>query len=1028
MTSWLLAAWLGTQPSVAAPLTSAVRTPVQPVRMRWHTLRTRFFRVHHPVSGPRRHPTSAERTAREVARIADQLLLDLAQEMDFDARAPIHVVVTDHADDITAYSQPQWRWIVLSADPGHTLFRLRGQTDWVRDTLAHELAHIVSHRRAASVAPVSSYGLRLGGLWEHPQGGIGVGATLAPNEPHGPSEGLAELLSADVGVNHWTANRDVTVRGAALDGRWLTLDEWLSDEALDPHDAERSYQLGYAFGQWLREHTGRRVLADAFRSARDRYPWSWKRRLTKAAGADIEELWRAFWVQSTVRATLRATQPDLVEGEPLTASGAPAPDLSVEAWRGLPTRAREQAHEAQGTWVLFPTISPDEVWTAQTHVDWIQVTSRDTTHWFPATFGSAPAFVPGDQSLVVAAPVDTRSLLPAALDRTQLYRVDLAVGPGHPAPGARRRMQPIRGTTRGRDPAVSPDGTKLAWVHRADGTSTLMVADLDGSDSRSLTEFSDGSTLQRPAWSPDGTRIAVSLHRTDQANLWVVDVATGALTPLTYDGWEATDPWWDAAGIWFVSNVDGQPDVFLLNPDSARVLRITRGVGGAATPSTSGSRVLYARRSGHGWTARELSRADAAGEDVSAAFQRDVSAEQIARDLAFLPAAPQTPSKRYRPWSSVLPVALGPLLRVDLPGGRPVVLGGAHLRVRDALEQVELATFGVVGEDLAGRAELAWRGMGPEVAGFVEASSDRRLIHAEPTSLAFRRTVTAAGGRVTLRRTSQLAVHASAERIALNLGPVGDVQPGLRSLRGSLQLDLGELPDDAKRGVQASLTATRARSESLAPAQSPTDGDVDGPVGYTRLTGSLNTVFPTPLQLAPLRSHRHRVEASAHVGLVSRDVAAEEELRLGGDSAGAFRLATVEPSLPLPGFGPQSVSGEVVALAHGGWIVPLAPRIRSRTGPLHISGLEGGVGADLAWVGAWDGSVLRGTAPGGGLLGDLTAEVRVRASLWDRPWNSVVRVAYGFGDPTPGDPTGPTPEPFRSPDPIRFTVGVGTGW
>src|SRR5437667_310835 len=60
-------------------------------------------------------------------------------------------------------------------------------------------------------------------------------------------------------------------------------------------------------------------------------------------------------------------------------------------------------------------------------------------------------------------------------------------------------------------PAVSPDGTKIAFTSNLDGAFGIYVANADGSNPVRLTQGMDGD----PVWSPDGTRIAFESGRED---------------------------------------------------------------------------------------------------------------------------------------------------------------------------------------------------------------------------------------------------------------------------------------------------------------------------------------------------------------------------------------------------------------------------------------------------------------------------------------------------------------------------------
>ena len=95
----------------------------------------------------------------------------------------------------------------------------------------------------------------------------------------------------------------------------------------------------------------------------------------------------------------------------------------------------------------------------------------------------------------------------------------------------RRRFRRLTGKeARGR-PAWSPDGTKIAFASDRDGTFFIYVMNADGSN---IERLSTGTAVEHdPTWSPDGRFIAFTRASTPQA-IAIVDVATheeaGAIT------------------------------------------------------------------------------------------------------------------------------------------------------------------------------------------------------------------------------------------------------------------------------------------------------------------------------------------------------------------------------------------------------------------------------------------------------------------------------------------------------------------
>jgi len=149
-------------------------------------------------------------------------------------------------------------------------------------------------------------------------------------------------------------------------------------------------------------------------------------------------------------------------------------------------------------------------------------------------------------------------------------------------------------------PAYPGLNGKIAFrSDRDDPFGAVYTMNADGS---AVTRLAVGLTIESPAWSPDGTKIAFA-SKHDEDDIYIMDVASGDLTRLTFGFDGDFEPTWspDARKIAFVSERDGNNEIYVMNADGSDQRRLTDNPGddGAPAWSPDGDRIaFYSSRDG----------------------------------------------------------------------------------------------------------------------------------------------------------------------------------------------------------------------------------------------------------------------------------------------------------------------------------------------------------------------------------------------------------------------------------------------
>jgi len=208
--------------------------------------------------------------------------------------------------------------------------------------------------------------------------------------------------------------------------------------------------------------------------------------------------------------------------------------------------------------------------------------SAQTRLTFSTAENAEPALSPDGTKIAF------QSRLDYSLHDDEIYVMNAADGSGV----TRLTTNPAYDST----PAWSPDGSKIAFESNRDGNSELYTMNAaDGSGVKRLTI--NMSVDLFPAWSPDGTKIAFTSNRDGNYRIYVMNSDGSKPEPLEFnltDGYPAWSP--DGTKIAFEAvNGTGNYDIYILNADRSGAKRLTSNLAreGHPTWSTDGAMIAF---------------------------------------------------------------------------------------------------------------------------------------------------------------------------------------------------------------------------------------------------------------------------------------------------------------------------------------------------------------------------------------------------------------------------------------------------
>jgi hypothetical protein len=589
--------------------------------LEWFTIRTPHFRIH--------YHSGLDQVAQRIAGIAERAHSTLSQQLGW-ATSLTDVVISDDSDSANglAYAIP-YNTIRLFVSAPDDMSSLNDFDDWQVELVSHEYTHILHIDNMSGVPAIVNAIL---------------GRSVAPNQaqPRWILEGLAVAMESA----HTTAGRtkstlfDMYLRTDVLSGNLAQLDE-ISQSPRRWPGGDLWYLYGSKFIEWILETYG----PDTYARVASEYgsfivPWGINRAVRRATGRTYPELYSGW--KATLEERYRAQERAIIlrglrEGIRFTNTGriASSPHFFPRSCRATGSDEiafyRDDGVERSG--VYRARIDGSEA---------PQLLSRATG----GTLAVAPDCAIYFDSF---APSRRRYFF------SDLFRLPPNV---KSEDGQDPRRERLTTGMRARDPDVSPDGLKVAYVTNAAGTTTLRIADLDAeghlSNSRRVVPSARYEQVYTPRFSPDGRRIAYSAWTTGgYRDIRVVDVETGSFIELMHDRAIDQQPAWSPDGkqLYFVSDRGGVSNVYVHDFESGKLSQVTNVVSGAYMPTIApdGKTLVYVGYTSQGFDLYRM-------PIEKARFLEPLPPPTRPDGVVSLPPK-HYPVSRYNPWPTVRPRA-----------------------------------------------------------------------------------------------------------------------------------------------------------------------------------------------------------------------------------------------------------------------------------------------------------------------------------------------------------------------------------
>ncbi len=542
----------------------------------WQSIETAHFRISF-YSGERE---AAER----IADLAEAIYARLTPAVGWEPDNRTEIVLTDQTDSAngSATALP-FNTVRLYLTAPDDLSPLGDVDDWYLELLTHEFTHILHTDHIRGIPAL------LNKL---------MGKTFAPNQaqPRWLLEGLAifEESARTSGGRLRSSQWNMYMRADVLEDNFATLDQFSNTPRRWPQG-----NLWYLYGSFLTRYVADTYGEEALRrmsreNASQIVPWGMNRAIRRATGQTYEEMfpvWKATLQRQFAAETQEIRARGLREGVQMTHHGQTAqnPRFTPEnAWPGHGGEVvyyRDDGHTTAGLYRLpIARNAAGQVTGGRERDEQLVIRTAGTSN---------AAFEPNGDIVF-----DSQAITKNLFSFGDVHRLPAGETSTSGLDGRRSRLTE---GFRASQVDVSPDGRRIAFISNHRGTSYLQIADLGKTELTNIRNIVPGETFDQaysPRWSPDNRHLAYSAwRRGGYRDVRIVDTFDGNVANVTsdraIDGGPSYSP--DGSRLYFHSDRTGVMNVYVYDIATGALAQVTNVINGAYQPviSKDGKTLVY---------------------------------------------------------------------------------------------------------------------------------------------------------------------------------------------------------------------------------------------------------------------------------------------------------------------------------------------------------------------------------------------------------------------------------------------------